>query len=171
MDPLFHVISGVLIAKMLPGDHVIAGVIATNVPDILSVPYAYGVKVGKARKDTLAHFVADIKRFETSGVAADPSIIPVYQYSHSLFVWVGISIFMYLFARPLWPIITIGHLFHILADIPSHQGDYATRLFYPISQWHVPWGRNWTSDRIVFFGMWAILLFDIILLYFSSRAL
>jgi hypothetical protein len=164
MDPVFHAVSGFVLAKALPGDHVVAGIIATNMPDLLSFPYIFGVHVRKARKDTFTHFIKDLKRFDDSELLSFPFVLPVYQFAHSIFAWMGVSLVAMVLVPSFWPLLSLGHALHVLVDIPTHDGEFATRVFYPVSDWHISWGKRWTNDIIIFLGMWLFLLVNMVTL-------
>lgn len=70
----------------------------------------------------------------------------LYNYSHSLVVFILVFIFIYLlFRRPVWEL--GGWLIHIVMDIPTHTYlFYPTPLFWPISSWKFSgfsWGTPW----------------------------
>ena len=158
MDPAFHIVSGIVLSQVLPENHIVAGIIATNFPDLLSAPYVFGVKAIKARKDTFAHFIEDVWRGDLKKTADGQTKYPVYHAAHNLFALSAVTIGTYIIARQYTPIIFLGYLIHLLSDVPSHEKDFATRLLYPLSNWHMSWGKSWTNNRKVLFGMWALLL-------------
>ncbi|MBI4130271.1 hypothetical protein HY468_03075 [Candidatus Roizmanbacteria bacterium] len=159
MDPAFHIVSGMVIAKALTGDHLVAGALMANLPDLISVPFSYTVKFRLARKDRLTHFLSDFKRFEQSGIAVSPDLMRVYHGAHNLFFWAIVSISLLVaLPPPLAITLSLCHLSHLLTDVHSHEKDYASRPLYPLFTSSISGGRNWTSNKLVFFGSWGLLL-------------
>ncbi len=89
--------------------------------------------------------------------------LPHYPMSHSLLVFGVVYALVSLIARR--PVIAmLGWAVHILIDIPTHSFDYyATRVFWPLSNWGVdglPWWTRWfwittyVTLAIVYFLMW-----------------
>jgi hypothetical protein len=89
--------------------------------------------------------------------------LPLYQMSHSLLVFGAVYALVSLIARR--PVIgMLGWMVHILIDIPTHSFDYyATKVFWPLSNWGVdglPWWTPWfwvttyAALAVVYFLMW-----------------
>jgi hypothetical protein len=70
----------------------------------------------------------------------------LYQYSHSLVIWVGVFGATWFFSkRPRYEL--LGWLLHILIDIPSHAiGFYPTPFLFPLSQYRFPYGVSWSNQ-------------------------
>jgi hypothetical protein len=58
--------------------------------------------------------------------------------------------------------LTVCYLSHILIDIPTHQDEFATRILYPLSDFHIQ-GRTWVKDRKHFSMFWIGLIVAFIL--------
>jgi hypothetical protein len=67
----------------------------------------------------------------------------LYQFSHSLVVWVFVfGVVWYFSKRPRYEL--LGWALHILIDIPSHTiGFYPTPFLFPISEYRFPYGVSW----------------------------
>lgn len=80
----------------------------------------------------------------------------VYYYTHSFIPITGLAIILYLIAPSYW-IITIPYYLHILLDIFTHRGIWATRIFYPFSNFHFN-GHDWWKNKWFSIGNWAALI-------------
>lgn len=71
----------------------------------------------------------------------------LYQYSHSLVIWLGVFIITWIISkRPRWEL--FGWALHIIIDVPTHAANfYATPLLFPLSDWKflygISWGTRW----------------------------
>jgi len=84
------------------------------------------------------------------------SYFTVYRYTHSL---LPISL-VTLAVVSIWPeywYITLPYYLHIFMDIFTHQGVWATRLLYPLSDFHFA-GHNWWQNKWVSLGNWAAVI-------------
>ena len=82
----------------------------------------------------------------------------LYQYSHSLVVFAGVFLLVWLISRrPRWEM--LGWALHILIDIPSHDiGFYATPFLFPISDYRFPYGVSWGNTYYMIINYSALLL-------------
>lgn len=82
----------------------------------------------------------------------------LYQYSHSLVVWVAVFLIVWLISkRPRWEL--LGWAMHILIDIPSHDIEfYATPFLFPISSYRFPYGISWASKWFMIINYSALAL-------------
>jgi len=81
----------------------------------------------------------------------------LYQYSHSIVIWVLVFSLIWVFVKKP-PLPLLGWVFHIILDIPSHAiGYYATPFLYPLSNYRFPYGVAW-SNKWFMIGNYTILL-------------
>ena len=75
----------------------------------------------------------------------------LYQYSHSLVIWVAVFLIVWAISRrPRYEL--LGWALHILIDIPSHAiGFYPTPFLFPISEYRFPYGVAWSN-------MWYMII-------------
>ncbi len=75
----------------------------------------------------------------------------LYQYSHSLVIWVAVFAIVWIISkRPRYEL--LGWALHILIDIPSHAiGFYPTPFLFPISEYRFPYGVDWSN-------MWYMII-------------
>lgn len=86
----------------------------------------------------------------------------LYQFSHSLVIWVFVFCIVWFFAkRPRWEL--LGWALHILIDIPSHVlAFYPTPFLFPISDYRFPYGIQWSN-------MWYMIINYFLLLMVWGR--
>ncbi len=75
----------------------------------------------------------------------------LYQFSHSLVIWVLVFILVWVVRRrPKYEM--LGWALHILIDIPSHVlAFYPTPFLFPISEYRFPYGIQWSN-------MWYMII-------------
>ena len=116
MDPFSHALYGGLISRNR--QTFILGFIFGALPDLVLV--------------TLSPRQA-FEIFVTSSAQLPHYYIILYRYLHSLLTAGLIYLFLSLFF-PRYRVFALPYLFHIIVDIFTHCGQYATRFFYPLSQ-------------------------------------
>lgn len=163
MDILYHAIVGAGISKAMTGSYSYGAVISSVLPDLIgTIPYFY-LKVRKAEKRSLVGFFRSfLTSVHTNTFDRDLDRI-MYRVTHSLFsagLYAGV---MYLCTPGIWLVPSLSYLSHILIDIPTHEGDFATRIFYPVSGFYIE-ARSWSQSYRSFVGFWTILI--LILYYF-----
>jgi len=82
--------------------------------------------------------------------------LKVYHFFHS-FIPISLFTFVLSFIDSSYLIITIPYYLHILMDIFTHQGVWATRIFYPLSNFHFE-GYNWWKHKWLSIVNWAAIL-------------
>jgi len=87
---------------------------------------------------------------------ANDDYLKVYHFFHS-FVPISLFTFVLSFVNSSYLIITIPYYLHILMDIFTHQGVWATKIFYPLSNFHFE-GYNWWKHKWASIGNWAALI-------------
>lgn len=75
----------------------------------------------------------------------------LYYATHSLLIVAIMAAILLIFKHRRWLIFVAPYLLHLLFDIPTHCGLYATRLFFPFNDLHFC-GINYGSD----WWMWEI---------------
>lgn len=82
----------------------------------------------------------------------------LYQYSHSLVIFVLVFIIFWVIRRrPPWVI--MGWALHILIDIPSHSlAFFPTPFLFPISEYHFPYGIAWSNTWFMILNYSALLV-------------
>ncbi|MFA6098750.1 MAG: metal-dependent hydrolase [Patescibacteria group bacterium] len=90
--------------------------------------------------------------------AEDPrdSYMIVYRYAHSLLPITLLAAVLAIF-YPAWWLVTIPYYLHIFMDIFTHKGVWGTRLFYPISDFHIE-GRDWWRNKWFSIVNWCVLI-------------
>lgn len=85
----------------------------------------------------------------------------IYHFTHSL-VPITVLAVVLRFLAPGWWIIVIPYYSHVLLDIGTHRGVWATRIFYPFSDFHFE-GYNWWKDwRITALNWTALIAINLI---------
>ncbi len=145
MDPITHTIFGLIASNNRYS--LLVTIVLSNLPDILAFPfklfYLSKVYVGKSEK-WLNPFVWS---------SWDPSneYLRFYRSTHSLLFFLFIIVVFYLFRLPF--LLSLPVISHLLLDLISHGGVWATRPFYPFSDFHLDF-FNW-------FGKGNVEHFDI----------
>lgn len=140
MDPFSHALYGGLIAHNRKT--LILGFIFGALPDLMLV--------------TLNPKQA-FEIFITLGAHLPGYYLTYYSYLHSFIAAGLIFLFLSLFF-PKYKILALPYFFHIIVDIFTHCGQFATRFFYPLSQFsicgysyqHRYW--LWLVNYIIIFG-------------------
>lgn len=154
MDALSHAAWGATVVRSpkLFGWAALAGFL----PDL--VPALYGVvRYGK-------RYFTDII---DQSFAEHPGnfYIILYRFTHSLIPITIVSLVLGVVA-PMWLPLVIPYYLHLAMDVFTHRGLWATRLLYPLSDWHID-GWNWWQRRWVNIGNWSAIV--ILNLWFFLR--
>ncbi|MFZ5535613.1 MAG: metal-dependent hydrolase [Patescibacteria group bacterium] len=157
MDILYHAVSGIAITKSFGSNDMVPTAIAATLPDILGILPFYALKLREAIVYPQATFIKTYTRLLLSNKFTNNTDATFYRNTHSL---VGAGIFtalMYFLFPERWVIFSFAYLSHILIDIPTHEGQFATRLLYPFSAAHID-GANWSTNPKLFLSFWLGLL-------------
>lgn len=152
MDTLSHAAWGATIIRKKP--ELWWAAFSGALPDLITA--LYGLLVHKKG------YFKFLKEFAFSK-KADDYYIKVYYFSHSFIPITLVTLIIY-FVRPAWAVIAIPYYLHILVDIFSHRGIWATRIFYPFSNFHFE-GRNWWQNNWISIGNWAVLILVNIIIF------
>ncbi|MEK6917003.1 MAG: metal-dependent hydrolase [Nanoarchaeota archaeon] len=157
MDILFHYIAGIMISKLVTGEYLfIAGIIAM-LPDLIVTIFCETEKIRLSSKKSLKLFILDFKKYSKRIKFVGSFDKLMYRITHSLFTWVLFSLVMFLFFKNLFIVLSLAYLSHILVDIFTHERDFATRIFYPLSEFHIK-AKSWGLHKEVFIIAWSFLL-------------
>lgn len=81
----------------------------------------------------------------------------VYYFTHSLVPISLLAVILFIFS-PVLALLTLPYYLHIILDIPAHSGIWATRIFYPFSDWHFRGGYDWWKNKWFSIGNWSVLI-------------
>jgi len=90
-----------------------------------------------------------------------------YNYTHSLVIFALAVLLVYAWKRKVYlPMLMWG--LHILMDIFTHPDFFKTPIFYPLSDYNVPWGIRWGDPRI-FFPNYALLIIVFVIFWYRDH--
>lgn len=164
MDILYHAVSGIAIAKSIQSPDFGGAAISAILPDIVGIIPFYAIKFMEASPAPKTTFIKKYTHLLLSNKFANTFDSTVYRATHSLYAAVVFAAAMYIFFREQWVLYSVSYLSHILIDIPTHEGDFATRIFYPSSDFHFR-GSNWSTNPKRFLSFWLALVLIILLLW------
>lgn len=163
MDILYHAIVGAGISKAMTGSYSSVAILSAVLPDLIgTIPYFY-LKVRKAEKRSINGFIRSFLTSVQTNTFDRGLDRALYRTTHSLISAGLYAAVMYLLTPGVWLVNSLSYLSHILIDIPTHEGDFATRIFYPLSNFYIE-ARSWSLSYRSFVGFWTILI--LILYYF-----
>jgi membrane-bound metal-dependent hydrolase YbcI (DUF457 family) len=158
MDVLYHGIIGFTVAKVLGSPDMIPAAAAAMVPDVIGrgIPFFY-FKLLKTHKKTTSGFLPSFWRSANSNMFDNKFERGIYQLFHSFLALPLAALMSYWLCPASWFVLTIAYTAHILIDIPTHDGDFATQFLYPFSTIHYE-GKNWLKHPARFLFFWAALI-------------
>ncbi len=156
MDVLYHGLTGIVISKAMGGTDPAAAAICAVLPDLAGTTPFYAFKIRDAWKKPDTSFVKTLYDLLLSNSFANRVDAGSYRFTHSLFTAGLVALMTYMLFPTSWHILSLSYLSHILIDIPTHDGDFATQLFYPLSRFHFE-AKNWVRLPKRFFGFWMLL--------------
>ncbi len=148
MDPITHALFGyVLFGSPV---NIILLFIFTNLSDITSIPFRIYEVIRKNKFSFSYLFLDDppSKRYLT-----------LYRTTHSL-LFIFLVFFILSFSIGNYLILSLYSFSHIILDFFSHSDEWATRLFYPFSDFHVNF-FNYHRGRkglLMFFIVFILIL-------------
>jgi membrane-bound metal-dependent hydrolase YbcI (DUF457 family) len=153
MDVIYHALVGAAIAKSTGSPYILSSAIFAVLPDLVgAVPFVYYKLT--ARPGTLLQNVKESVYSNTFTNSVDRIM---YSLTHSLVFALLVSLLSYLFFPAAWVTLSLSYVSHIIIDIPTHEGDFATRIFYPYSDFHFE-SKNWATNPRLFFTFWGVFL-------------
>ncbi len=157
MDILYHAVSGIAIAKSFGSNDMVPTAIAATLPDILGILPFYALKLREAIVYPQTTFIKTYTRLLLSNKFTNGTDAAFYRCTHSLIGAGVFTVLMYFLFPGRWTLFSFAYLAHILIDIPTHEGQFATRLLYPFSDVHID-GANWSTNPKLFSSFWLGLL-------------
>lgn len=145
MDFVSHALWGATIIRKKP--EVWWAALFGALPDLLTAVYGFF----KTKKNYFK-YLKDIAENERP----NESYFKVYYFFHS-FIPISVIALIILIIKPALVIITIPYYLHIIMDIFMHRGVWATRIFYPLSNFHFQ-GKNWWQHKWIIIFNWAALI-------------
>ncbi len=130
--------------------------VAAMLPDVIGIIPFYTIKFMEATRAPRDTFIKTYSRLLLSNTFANTIDTTAYRATHSLYVAAVFTLGMFVFLKDQWLVLSLSYLSHILIDIPTHEGDFATRIFFPSSDFHVQ-GVNWSTHPKRFFFFWVAL--------------
>lgn len=155
MDMISHILLTNLVFKDAPTAQRLTATAFGILPDILSFGAMYNTA-----------FLRKVLFFKKP----PPSIFPpytmrLYNFSHSLLVWLAIFCILKLTGQHWLAIAFCGWGFHILIDIFTHSGkSFPTPILWPISNFHFS-GIAWSNKWFLLFN-YLMILFLYLVFYF-----
>ncbi len=151
MDTLSHGTWGAIIVRK--AGLVWWALLTGALPDILPALY-----------ELARHPVKFIRNLINKSLADNPSAmyLRIYHWAHSLLPISGVSLVLVIFA-PTRLVLVIPYYLHIFMDIFTHRGKWATRIFYPISDFHFE-GMDWWRHHWISFANWAAICIAVLIL-------
>ena len=107
-----------------------------NLPDIIATPFRIYYAIIKDKKRTFREVVSWVP---------NEDYLKVYRPTHSL-LFCSLAGFVLSLFTEQYLLLTACILSHIILDIFSHSGRWATRIFYPFSDFHLN-SFNWFEKR------------------------
>jgi len=156
MDILYHALTGIAISKSMGGSDPALAAVAAILPDIVGATPFYYYKFRQALASPPTAFPRLLFTPLTSNKFSNAIDAASYRITHSLFAALGVAILAYFVYPNSWIIISLSYLSHILIDIPTHEGDFATRICYPWDM-HTRLGKNWSTNWQVSLAFWLYL--------------
>jgi membrane-bound metal-dependent hydrolase YbcI (DUF457 family) len=157
MDVLYHGVVGFTVAKVIGSPDVLPAAVAAMVPDIIgSIPFLY-FKLLKAPKKSFFACIRSFWRTANSNTFDNKIDRGIYQFFHSFTALPVVALVSFLLYPASWLVLTVAYAAHILIDIPTHDGDFATQFLYPISAVRYE-GKNWAKHQKEFLLFWAALI-------------
>ncbi len=153
MDIAFHALAGLVVSKKLTGDYFWSVSFFSIVPDLIGgVPYHYH-KVKHSLKKPPKFFISEFIKVTQRGEYFNQLDEFAYRVTHSWLMLIPISAVGLFLFRSMWWVATLGYLFHLLIDLPTHEGNFSHQPLYPLKRFSVK-GRAWSRDKRIFAIFW-----------------
>jgi len=155
MDNLTHFLFGYIL--FVGRVNAILILLFTNLPDIIAAPSRIYYTIIKDKKRTFGEFNFWIP---------NKHYLKLYRSTHSLIFCLLLGFILSLFTKK-YLVLTACIASHIILDVFSHSGKWATRIFYPFSDFHINsfnWFKkdNFIKSVIIFIIIVLIVLFKIL---------
>jgi hypothetical protein len=180
MDELAHVLyTGAIFRiinlkrKILPKIKVWQGILWGLFPDLLaftipSIVLLYNLILATITKSSNATNENVAHQLFSNSSPLFTFTMSLYTLGHSIIIFLIIFGITYLiFKKPTW--VMAGWLIHILIDIPSHSGYWATKFLWPISNVSLEGYAWWTNGKLVLISYILILIIYMYLFYINKK--
>ena len=166
MDVIYHALVGAAIAESTGSPYIQSSALFAVLPDLVgAAPFIY-YKLTARPKEAPHTWLQNVKECVYSNTFTNSIDRIMYGITHSLVFALLVSLLSYLFFPAAWATLSLSYISHIIIDIPTHEGDFATRIFYPYSDFHFE-SKNWATNPKLFFIFWGVLLVWILFPRFS----
>ncbi len=168
MDVLYHAATGVVISKATGSPHLLPAAISAVLPDLIGALPFYFYKLQRISQEPKEKRWKSLYPWLMTNAFDNDLDATVYRATHSLFAAAIFAAATNIVFPDMWGTLALSYLSHIIIDIPTHEGDFATKIFYPVSHAHLL-GSNWAANRKLFFRYWAILGVTALILFVRSQ--
>lgn len=156
MDVLYHGLVGAVIAERTSAPSPLPAILSALLPDVVGTVPFYAFKLLRALQRpgpmNLRNLYADCM----SNTFTNRIDKTAYRFTHSFVTALLYSLILFTWFRDIWLPASLGYISHILIDIPTHDGEFAARIFYPYFRVKIA-GVNWTSNPALFLLFWGVL--------------
>ncbi|MEM5799665.1 MAG: metal-dependent hydrolase [Candidatus Aenigmatarchaeota archaeon] len=146
MDNIAHFLWGLTLVRKIKLTIPIA--LFSNMPDILSAPFFF-YYVMKDKFPLKKHVLFEWKPTR--------EYLEFYRFFHSILGFIIITVVFNVFFPQHTLIFVICYASHIIIDMFSHEGIWATRILYPFSDFHLSFTKNhWqhpTTRRLIYLAL------------------
>ncbi len=156
MDILYHAVSGIAIAKSMDASSPYGAAVFAMLPDLAGIIPYFAIKFIAASKNPTGGIIRTYTGIIQTNRFVNRIDAAAYRATHSLYTVGIVAALTYVFFRDQWLVFSVCYLSHILIDIPTHDEDFATRIFFPTSDFHLQ-GANWVTHPKLFLFFWAVL--------------
>lgn len=155
MDILSHALWTNLVFKELPVEQRSFAIAFGVLPDIVSFLRIMG-----------AGFLKKVMSYKDDPLSSFPGLVfKLYNFTHSLVVFVGIFLFLRIFNLDFLALVFCGWGLHILLDVFTHSANFfATPILWPLSKFHFS-GIAWSNKYFMIFN-YLVLVFLYLVIYF-----
>jgi len=156
MDNTTHSLWGLTLTRRI--DILFPIILFSNMPDILSAPFFFYY----AKKDNYP-----LKKQVLFEWHPPQEYLDFYRFFHSIIGLIIVTTVFSVFFPQYTLIFAICYTSHIIVDMFSHEGFWATRIFYPISDFHFKFTKNhWQHPftRRLIYSILIIINIDLILI-------
>ncbi len=152
MDVISHGLIGKIISFGDKKESAFWPVLFSIIPDFVLVPFYFILGWENKRPFFFPH-----NSDWTGTTITHPFLTSLYDISHSfLFLFIIILPVILIFKLP--KISFLAYFFHIIIDIPTHTGEFAIKMFYPLKFEISGFTDAWEWPIPYMLALWAVLL-------------
>ena len=122
MDLLYHLVVGLILSKQMLGEYLFLVVLFSMLPDLLGTIHLQILHIKDSSKKSFKIFINEWRHHTDFHGKWDKLF---YRTSHSLFFWLALSLGLY-FITNMYLVLSLAYLSHIVIDIFTHDGAFAT---------------------------------------------